>query len=190
MELLIIAHGNVYLNRRNVKMNSVYIIFSIAVIVILIFVFGYLKYKKIDISGLFDMALKIVGGVEQLYLSGQLSAADRKNTAVKGLTNFLATKGIKVSDTLVNVISLIVEWAVKESDSSDINAKIDKLVQEKIVPLQKEKDIIQSNLTIATNENITLKTQVSTLRGKLSTIQNTVAPAQAPAVSNNTTEQK
>ncbi len=172
-------------------MNNVYIISGVILIaVFLIFLFGYLKYKKIDISSFFDVALKIVSGVEQLYLSGQLSAADRKNTAVKGLTDFLATKGIKVSDTLVNVISLIVEWAVKESDSADINAKIDKLVQEKIVPLQKEKDAIQSNLTIATNENLTLKSQVSTLQGKLSTIQNAVAPVQTSTIVNNAAEQK
>ena len=172
-------------------MNNVYIISGVILIaVFLIFLFGYLKYKKIDISSFFDVALKIVSGVEQLYLSGQLSVADRKNTAVKGLTDFLATKGIKVSDTLVNVISLIVEWAVKESDSADINAKIDKLVQEKIVPLQKEKDAIQSNLTIATNENLTLKSQVSTLQGKLSTIQNAVAPVQTSTIANNAAEQK
>ena len=172
-------------------MNNVYIISGVILIaVFLIFLFGYLKYKKIDISSFFDVALKIVSGVEQLYLSGQLSAADRKNTAVKGLTDFLATKGIKVSDTLVNVISLIVEWAVKESDSADINAKIDKLVQEKIVPLQKEKDAIQSNLTIATNENLTLKSQVSTLQGKLSTIQNTVDAKNTAPVNVTVSEQK
>ncbi|MEY8763323.1 MULTISPECIES: hypothetical protein [Clostridium] len=157
-------------------MNNVYIISGVAVVVILLFVFGYLRYKKIDITGLFDMALKIVGGVEQLYLSGQLSAADRKNTAIKGLTDFLASKGIKVSDTLVNVISLIVEWAVKESDSADIN----KLIDAKIAPIQKKLDA-------TTKENTELKANISTLQNKLSTVQSAVAPA---VVKDTTTPQK
>lgn len=158
-------------------MNNVYIISGVILIaVFLIFLFGYLKYKKIDISSFFDVALKIVSGVEQLYLSGQLSAADRKNTAVKGLTDFLATKGIKVSDTLVNVISLIVEWAVKESDSADIN----KLIDAKIVPIQKKLDA-------ATKENTELKANISTLQNKLSTVQSAVAPA---VVKDTTTPQK
>lgn len=157
-------------------MDNVYIISGVAVVVVLIFVFGYLKYKKIDITGLFDMALKIVGGVEQLYLSGQLSAGERKDTAVKGLVNFLTSKGIKVSDTLVNVISLIVEWAVKESDSTDIN----KLIDAKIAPIQKKLDA-------TTKENTELKANISTLQNKLSTVQSAVAPA---VVKDTTTPQK
>ncbi len=192
-------------------MDNVYIISGVTIgVVVLIFLFGYLKYKKIDIAGWFKnaetvlkniedvssalkgystgktsaalnfseliakIALKFVQGVEQLYLSGQLTAEERKNTAVKGVEDFLTSQGIKVTDELKNVISLAVEDAVKESDSTDINQKIDKLIQEKVTPLQKEKDAIQSNLTIATNENLTLKSQVSTLQGKLSAIQNAV----------------
>ncbi|PRR84731.1 hypothetical protein [Clostridium luticellarii] len=148
-------------------MNSAYIISgAILVVVILIFLFGYLKYKKIDIKNLFEMALKIVGGVQQLYLSGQLTAGERKDTAVKGLTNFLASKGIKVSDSLTNVIGLIIEWAVKESGSTDIN----KLIDEKIVP-------IQEKLNAATKENTELKAKVTTLQSKLSTVKNAVTPA-------------
>lgn len=154
-------------------MNNVYIISGVILIaVFLIFLFGYLKYKKIDISSFFDVALKIVSGVEQLYLSGQLSAADRKNTAVKGLTDFLATKGIKVSDTLVNVISLIVEWAVKESDSADINAKIDKLVQEKITSLQSVNSSLQQQISKLSIEN-------SQLKEKVTIVQNAIEPKPA-----------
>jgi len=158
-------------------MNSTYIISgSVLIVVILIFLFGYLKYKKVDIKGLFEMALKIVGGVQQLYLSGQLPADERKSTAVKGLTNFLTSKGIKVSDSLVNVISLIVEWAVKESDSADIN----KLIDAKIAPIQKKLDA-------TTKENTELKANISTLQNKLSTVQSAVAPA---VVKDTTTPQK
>jgi chaperonin cofactor prefoldin len=208
-------------------MNNVYIISGVTIgVVILIFLFGYLKYKKIDIAGWFKnaetvlkniedvssalkgystgktsaalnfseliakIALKFVQGVEQLYLSGQLTAEGRKDTAVKGVEDFLTSQGIKVTNELKNVISLAVEDAVKESDSTDINAKIYKLVQEKIVPLQKEKDAIQSNLTIATNENSTLKSQVSTLQGKLSTIQNTVDAKNTAPVNVTVSEQK
>ena len=148
-------------------MNSAYIISgAILVVVILIFLFGYLKYKKIDIKGLFEMALKIVGGVQQLYLSGQLPADERKSTAVKVLVNFLASKGVKVSDALTNVISLVVEWAVKESGSTDIN----KLIDEKIVPIKNKLDSV-------TKENTELKAKVTTLQSKLSTVKNAVTPA-------------
>jgi hypothetical protein len=192
-------------------MNNVYIVSGATIgVIALIFLFGYLKYKKINVAGWFTkvetaikniedvtsslgnyatgktatalnfseliakVSLKIVTGIEQLYLSGQLPAEQRKPAAVKAEENFLTSQGIKVTDELRNVISIAIEEAVKESDSTDINAKIDKLVQEKIVPLQKEKDAIESNLTIATNENLTLKNKVSTLQNKISTIQNTV----------------
>ncbi len=195
---------------------------SIAGVVLLIFFFSYLKYKKVDVpswfkkieSGISELkevteiikdnstgrlqaaantaslietvALNIVKGTEQKYLSGDVSAEDRKKTAVQAVQDFLTSQGIKVTDELKNVIDLAVSSAVKESGMSDVNKQIDA----KVKAIEKDRDAIKANLTIATNENLTLKSQISTLQGKLSTIQNAVDTKNTAPASTTVPEQK
>ncbi len=195
---------------------------SIAGVVLLIFFFSYLKYKKVDVPGWFKkiesgiselkevteiikdnstgrlqaaantaslietVALNIVKGTEQKYLSGDVSAEDRKKTAVQAVQDFLTSQGIKVTDELKNVIDLAVSSAVKESGMSDVNKQIDA----KVKAIEKDRDAIKANLTIATNENLTLKSQISTLQGKLSTIQNAVDTKNTAPASTTVPEQK
>lgn len=193
----------------------------------IIYLLGYLKYKKINLpellsclknaieglEGATDLvknystgnvqkvaamgevieneALKLVNGVSQKVLSGDLDKG-KKATAMEGLGGYLESQGIKVSPQLNSYIDLAISDAVKKSDAQDINAKIDKLISEKVTALQKEKETIQANLNSTISENTILKTNIIVLQNKLATVQNIFDPVQNAAVEvkNTTTEQQ
>mgnify|MGYP000877800877 FL=1 len=190
----------------------VVIIGSICVAVGVIFILGYLKYKKVDISGwcnkgksaieniesiteiiknnttgkiqkasdtgalIEQEALKLVNGVSQKVLSGDLDTSKgKKKTAVEGLDEYLKSQGIGVSPQLDNYIDLIVSHAVRKSESDDeINKKIDARVKE----FNEKTEKLQSELNTKINEVTILKSQVLALQNKLTTAQNIFSPTQ------------
>ncbi len=132
-----------------------------------------------------EVALKMVTGTEQKYLSGDVSAEDRKKTAVQGEINFLTNQGIKVSDELKNVIDLAISSAVKESGMSDVNKQIDV----KVSSIEKQLEETKSKLNETINENTTLKATITSLQNKFATAQSIFNPVQNTTDANNATVQ-
>jgi hypothetical protein len=142
------------------------------------------KVKKADefAKFLLEQAINFVQGTEQMYVSSQISADERKNTAINAITDLLEVQGVEITDKLKNVIGMYVEKACSDDTIKNINEKIDKLIQEKVTPFQKEKESIQtqtqqlqSQVSQLTTENTNLKNTITTVA---STVQTTTQTPQ------------
>lgn len=95
------------------------------------------------------LAAAAIGYAEQLFLSLQITDdADgfkRKNAALKYVYSFLESQGIKVTDDVKIIVNGVIENTIFSDKTIDeINAKVDKLVSDKLSTIQKQNDELMS----------------------------------------------
>ena len=115
-----------------------------------------------------------VGQAQQLNISSQLPADQKKKSAEEYEYNILKTIGINVDDNVKTIVKGIIENKVYELKSpEEKNAAQQTAAQNQISQFQTQ------NLQLQ-NERNQLQQENQQLKQKIATVQNTVATAQAP----------
>lgn len=128
--------------------------------------------KAVNALEVIDKFAKIgVDEAQQLYISSQLPASERKDTATNTVDAALKAIGINVTDELSTVINGVVESTVYASKSNDDVSKQEiATLKSNIIDLQKQLTTSQTTITQLQSAN-------TQLTQKLTTVQNTVATA-------------
>ncbi len=132
------------------------------------------------------LAEKACGYAWQLYISQQIKddadGSKRRKTALDWIYIALEKIGITVDNSVKTIATGIVENTVlSDKTIGQINKQLDKLIEDRVATLQKEKEEIQSKLNSTTNELTTVKTQLLTAQNKLATARNIFSPIQNTA---------
>lgn len=138
---------------------------------------GKLKEALEFTSGIEKLALTGCGYAEQLLASAQITddadGKKRKAAALEYIYTALQNQGIEITDNVKLIVSGIVENTVfSDKTIAEVNAQVDKLIQEKVTSLQSVNSSLQQQVSKLSIEN-------SQLKEKVTIVQNAIEPKPA-----------
>lgn len=132
--------------------------------------------KAFDILDLIDaFAKKAVSAVEQLYISSQLPADQRKPKAKEIILNGLEIAGIKDTPQLDAMIEMIIESIIFDSKSdTERKGQEDTTLKKQITQLTAEKTQLQAEVNVSNTNVANAQQKATELSQKLTAVQNAV----------------
>lgn len=122
------------------------------------------------------LVLKATKAVQQLYISSQLPAEQRKDKAIEIITEGLKTFDIKITPAIEKIIDASVEEIVLDSKTPEEqrNQRQDNLLQQ-VSQLQAQVTQLTAEKTNLENQKLQLEQQIQTISSAVQTPQNTNA---------------
>ncbi|APM41266.1 hypothetical protein BS101_11840 [Clostridium kluyveri] len=122
------------------------------------------------------MVLKATKAVQQLYISSQLPAEQRKDKAIEIIKEGLKAFDIKITPAIEKIIDASVEEIVLDSKTPEEqrNQRQDNLLQQ-VSQLQAQVTQLTAEKTNLENQKLQLEQQIQTISSAVQTPQNTNA---------------